>query len=100
LVVDDDPGVRRLIARVLEQDHHEVTAAENGREAIQWLKKKTFDLVITDWMMPETGGAWLLEQIAQADFRLPVITVSSRSDVALDFKPHWASFVKREVLVH
>jgi len=64
LVVDDYPQIRNLIREALENEgDYEVNEAENGLEALNLLKKRTYDIVISDVMMPIMGGTDLLESI-------------------------------------
>lgn len=56
LVVDDDPGVASALRAMLES-HHEVTAVDNGREALKiLLGEEVFDVVFCDLVMPELSG--------------------------------------------
>ena len=48
LIVDDETTVRSVLSQVLEEDGFETTEAANGEEALEFLKKETFSLVITD----------------------------------------------------
>ena len=62
LVVDDDPMVRRIVTRGLGPlNPAEVIEVEDGLEAQQALRKKAFDVVITDVMMPNMTGLELLK---------------------------------------
>ena len=60
LVVDDDPGVRRLLKRVVTHIGCNVETATNGREALARLRTRPYDLVITDLRMPEMDGTALV----------------------------------------
>ena len=68
LVVDDEPGIRAIIARMLGRDHEVVTAAsgEEGRALLE--KDRDFDLIFCDLMMPRLSGmalhSWLADQDA------------------------------------
>lgn len=65
LVVEDEPGVRRLLCQVLEAAGYTVISASNGREALGVLDDKSvqLDLVVTDVIMPLMGGKQLAEQV-------------------------------------
>jgi DNA-binding response OmpR family regulator len=76
LVVDDEPGFRRSLSRLLEMDGHEIIAAANGREALRLLSGQSFDLVITDVVMPELDGVELMEALRQASREIPVILIT------------------------
>jgi PAS domain S-box-containing protein len=56
LVVDDEAPVRETLAEMLVAANHRVEIAEGGQQAIQKLRKKTFDFVFTDLAMPEMDG--------------------------------------------
>jgi CheY-like chemotaxis protein len=56
LVVDDEPSVCRAIKMLLEIDGHEVCVADGARAALDLFEAGTFDLVITDYSMPDMKG--------------------------------------------
>jgi len=56
LVVDDEPSVCRAIKMLLEVDGHEVSIAAGGYEALDIFDKSSFDLVLTDYSMPDMKG--------------------------------------------
>ena len=68
LVVDDEPTVSEAIKMMLEHDGHKVQTANSGREALTMLEPGRFDLVTTDFSMPEMKGDALAAAIKQ---RLP-----------------------------
>jgi class 3 adenylate cyclase len=86
LVVDDNRVNRLLLGRALEQLGHTVTFAENGREALEILRRRgptSVGLVLLDIEMPEVNGYQVLEALA-ADPRLrdlPVVMMSSVEEV-------------------
>src|SRR5512132_1738050 len=64
LVVDDNRVNRLLLGRALEQLGHAVTFAQNGREAVESLRKSRVDLVLLDIEMPEMNGYEVLAALA------------------------------------
>ena len=79
LVVDDNKVNRLLLTRNLDLMGHRVSAAENGRLALDTMRRDAFDLVLLDIEMPEMDGFQVLEQI-RGDLALrdvPVIVTSS-----------------------
>ena len=79
LVVDDNKVNRLLLTRNLELMGHRVTTAENGRVALEMLRREPFDLLVLDIEMPEMNGFQVLEQLAH-DLQLrdlPVVVTSS-----------------------
>jgi adenylate cyclase len=83
LVVDDNKVNRLLLARGLQEQGHTVTFAENGREALDAMRRQAFDLVLLDIMMPELDGYQVLEQLTtDPDLRdIPVIVVSAMDEL-------------------
>jgi CheY-like chemotaxis protein len=55
LVVEDDPNVRDFCVRLLRMNGYDVTSAENGQVALERLKERRYDLVLTDDRMPIMG---------------------------------------------
>src|SRR5439155_22621190 len=62
LVVDDEPGMRRAIDRVLGR-HYPVTEAASAEDALAEMARETFDLVLADIRMPGMDGLELLSRI-------------------------------------
>jgi signal transduction histidine kinase len=67
LLVDDDDGVRTILAEIIEELGTKVTTAGNGREALDILKRQpdAFHLVLTDVAMPVMNGVELLESVRE-----------------------------------
>jgi adenylate cyclase len=85
LVVDDNEDNRYMLARRLKREGYtNLTTANDGRQALELLQSKNFDLVLLDIMMPELNGYQVLEHMkADAELRhLPVIMISAVEDVA------------------
>jgi CheY-like chemotaxis protein len=57
LVADDVAEITELVGHWLESEGHRVTRASSGREVIEWVQKRAFDIVITDIVMPD-GDGW------------------------------------------
>src|SRR5437773_8419486 len=74
LVVDDNKVNRLLLARNLELQGHSVALAENGRVALEMLRRDGFDLILLDMEMPEMDGFQVLEQLAK-DLQLRDLSV-------------------------
>lgn len=80
LIVEDDPIVAFSLSALVEDLDHEVETAQNGQDALKLLERTHFDLVISDWMMPEMDGPQLCRAIRARRDRLYVyiILVTSR----------------------
>lgn len=83
LVVDDSSTARRHISRVLTNlGIKSITQATNGKEAAQKINSQYFDLIVTDYNMPEMDGHELVEFIRTKSTQssIPILMVSSESD--------------------
>ncbi len=76
LLVDDEEIVLRLFETVLELDHHVVTTASNGNGALRAIAEATFDLVITDLVMPDKEGIETIIEMRHLRPELPIIAMS------------------------
>ena len=83
LVVDDSDLSRRLLADILGRDGHQVTGVEDGEAALQRVAGATFDVVITDFMMPGMLGDELVARLRGLHPELPVVVISSYYDSEL-----------------
>lgn len=83
LVVDDNRVNRLLMTHGLEQQGHTVAWAENGRQALEMLSSRPFDLVLLDIEMPELNGFQVLEALlANPNLRdMPVIMTSASDEL-------------------
>ena len=78
LVVDDEPGVRRYVARVLEDEGFGVGEAADGAEALELIRAEPdgWDLVVSDIVMPRCNGVELHQALASVAPDLPIILMS------------------------
>lgn len=63
LVVDDEPIILNLVKEILSLDGHQVETAGNGKAALQALQAHSFDVVLTDMMMPDMTGMELVQYL-------------------------------------
>lgn len=83
LVVDDDPLNRKLLAKSLERDGHEVHVAAGGAECLATLATTPVDVVLLDILMPDLDGFQVLERIKDdPELRhIPVVMISGLEDI-------------------
>lgn len=81
LVVDDDKYVVKGLQLILKKEGYEVSVANGGAEAIEMLKKKTFDVVLTDLKMEGVDGLQVLHQARLADPDTAVIMLTGHSSI-------------------
>jgi nitrogen-specific signal transduction histidine kinase len=65
LVVDDEPGLARGLARLLRRDGYNVDVVDNGRLALARLQERDYDLILSDLRMPELDGTGLYRALMQ-----------------------------------
>jgi putative two-component system response regulator len=75
LIVDDDEIALELLSEVLSESGHEVERAKNGREALEILREGLFQIVISDWEMPEMSGIELCRNIRERHLSNYVYTI-------------------------
>ncbi|MGE3313794.1 MAG: diguanylate cyclase [Planctomycetaceae bacterium] len=82
LVADDDPVTLRVLTKLLSSSGHDVCATSNGRDALRVALETNPQLVITDWMMPETSGVELCRSLRSTRFgrQVYIIVLTSQSD--------------------
>ncbi len=78
LVVEDEPGLRRLVAEILTRRGYKVQVASDGVEALSALSAATEppDLILSDVVMPRLGGRALADEIAKRGIEVPVLFMS------------------------
>jgi CheY-like chemotaxis protein len=76
LLADDQPEVRSTIKLLLRLDEHSVAEAGNGREALDLFRPNLFDLVITDYAMPEMRGDELAENLKRLAPSQPILMLT------------------------
>ncbi len=81
LVVDDEPSFRALLRDILEGAGHGVTEARDGAEALAFLERTAFDLVLTDRRMPAVDGLELLRRIRARTSPPPVVVLTAHGSI-------------------
>jgi len=76
LVIDDDPVILDVISEILRTNNHEVAVAHNGESGIKQVKTDSFDLVLTDLVMPDFGGMEVLEHVSSMLPEIPCIILT------------------------
>ena len=82
LVVDDFPTMRRIVRNLLKElGFTNVEEAEDGQQALEFLNQGSFELVISDWNMPNLDGLEMLRRVRTnpATATLPVLMVTAEA---------------------
>jgi len=81
LIVDDERSIRLTLSEFLREDGHEVVAVENVEEALRRLEQQTFDIIITDIILPRINGMDFLRRIHGQDEDIEFIVISGEPTV-------------------
>lgn len=86
LVVDDEESIREFLDIMLRKEGYDVTCVEDGQKAIDILKKKSFDLVISDLQMPNVTGIELLKHCREnySEMLFMMITAFGTAESAVE----------------
>src|SRR3546814_607065 len=86
LVAEDDTAVKSFVSRALAHRGHRVTSVEDGVQALEALDGDSFDLLITDIVMPSLDGIGLALKVAKDFPSLPVLLMTGYSAERQDRK--------------
>jgi len=81
-VVDDEPAIRALVARIAQRAGFDVEVARDGAEAIAKLDATRFGVVILDLMMPNVDGYGVIDHVRSSGGQHPAIILVSAADNA------------------
>ena len=82
LVVDDEPTIRALVAKIVERAGFRAEVARDGADAIEKLERESFSVLIVDLMMPIVDGYSVVEWVKHHAQPKPAIIVVSAGDSA------------------
>lgn len=74
LVAEDNPANARLLEVILKREGYQASFAVNGVEALKLLKENPYDILLTDWMMPEMDGIQLIRSV-RTDLKLSILVI-------------------------
>jgi CheY-like chemotaxis protein len=77
LILEDDQTLQTAYRLLLENEGHEVTAVENGKEGLEVLKKLRPDLILLDLLMPIMDGMTFLRKIRESGDETKVVVLTN-----------------------
>ena len=83
ILAEDDDDMRRFLVKALEKAGHVVTSFAEGLSAFEEIKQNTFDLLLTDIVMPQMDGIELARRAAELDPSLKIMFITGFAAVAL-----------------
>jgi two-component system, OmpR family, phosphate regulon response regulator PhoB len=82
LVVEDEPEIRELMTLQLERAGYSATSVSTAEDAIYWIRKKQFDLLVLDWMLPRLSGIDVIREARKNSLNQsqPILMVTARTE--------------------
>lgn len=93
LLVDDDPGLLKLLGLRLTSEGYSVVTAESGAEGLRVLNREKVDLVISDLRMDEMDGMQLFAEIQKVQPGMPVIILTAHGSFPMPLLQHSRAFL-------
>ena len=82
LVVEDDPDINALLAKIVAREGFQAVPAFSGTEALLQVERATFDLVLLDMMLPGMDGPGFVGQVRERGVRTPIVVVSAKASTS------------------
>jgi putative two-component system response regulator len=86
LIVDDDPGVRSVISRILSMNNYKTFDVGSAEDALETVKTRTFDLIVCDIHMPGMSGLEFLNELKLIDPAIATVVITSSDSVEIAIK--------------
>jgi two-component system, NtrC family, nitrogen regulation response regulator NtrX len=86
LLVDDDPNTLASLSRAFRLAGHEATVCDNAARALELLRGETFDLILSDVVMPGKSGLELLEDLKNTGVKTPIVLISGQANIEMAVK--------------
>lgn len=83
LVVDDEPAIRALVAKIVERAGLPVDSARDGAEAIEKLEAARYSVIVLDLNMPNVNGYELIDHLKRHGRKPAIIVISAGDSAAL-----------------
>jgi two-component system nitrogen regulation response regulator NtrX len=81
LIIDDEPGIRKTLASILEDEHYQVYTAEDAVIGMELLGRQAVNLIFLDVLLPNLGGLEALERIKEKWPDIEVVVISGHANV-------------------
>jgi two-component system nitrogen regulation response regulator NtrX len=83
LLVDDDPNTLASLSRAFRLAGHEATVCDNAGRALELLRNDSFDLILSDVVMPGKSGLELLEDLKKTGVKTPIVLISGQANIEM-----------------
>jgi two-component system nitrogen regulation response regulator NtrX len=82
LIVDDEKNIRTSLSRFFDLHGFQAIAVENGIDALEQVRKSSFDCIVVDLKLPDLDGIQLLEKIREIDFYVPIVLLTAHGSTS------------------
>ncbi|SFJ51032.1 response regulator transcription factor [Thermoflavimicrobium dichotomicum] len=79
LVVDDEKKIREVVLSYLQKEGYQTQEAASGQQALEWIRRSPFDLIILDLMLPDLSGEEVCKKVRQLS-SVPIIMLTAKVD--------------------
>ena len=86
LIVDDESNTLASLSRAFRLEGHEATVCDNANKALELAKSQSFDLILSDVVMPGKDGLTLLEELKAQGVPTPVVMMSGQAHIEMAVK--------------
>ena len=81
LIIEDDPAISGQPQRGLQEEHHVVSSAPDGRTGFELAKSSEFDVIVLDWMLPGIDGLDVMRRLRKTGNASPILMLTARHSV-------------------
>src|SRR5260370_42005908 len=85
-MVDDDHNILASLSRAFRMAGHEATGCDNAGRALDLLRAESFDLILSDVVMPGKSGLELLEDLKKTGMKTPIVLISGQANIEMAVK--------------
>jgi DNA-binding response OmpR family regulator len=82
LIIEDDRAMAGLLQKGLEEEHHVVSSAPDGRTGLELATSYQFDVIVLDWMLPEMDGLEVARRLRTRGTGAPILMLTARDAVS------------------
>ena len=86
LLVDDDPNTLASLSRAFRLAGPEATVCDNAARAVELIRTESFDVILSDVVMPGKSGVELLEDLKKAGVKTPIVLISGQANIEMAVK--------------
>lgn len=81
LIAEDEEQLSRVLVAAMQHENHEVTAVENGKQAVEKASENSYDIIILDIMMPVMDGITALKKIRESGNKSYILMLTAKAEI-------------------